>query len=86
MSDIKSAMEDEIDQNIKNCEKSYGSTLRFGSVVQFMHVQSQKFLTFFSEKSLQGDNENMAVGLGDEYNQNTFLGFCLCTIFNKVKF
>ena len=73
-------MNDEVKQNFDLCQKTYGTPVRFNQIIQLLHVQSQKFLTYFPKSSSKYEPDNLAVELGDEYSDNT--KFRLLSVYN----
>ena len=59
------SLEGEIKTNIQTYSNLKGQPLRFGSVVQFQHLWSQKFLTLFSSENAEFEKDNLKVSLSD---------------------
>jgi Inositol 1,4,5-trisphosphate/ryanodine receptor len=64
-------MYDELELNQELCAKSYGTPVKFNQIIQLLHIQSQKFLTFLPTQSSEYETDNMAVELGDRYCDET---------------
>lgn len=73
-------MNDEVMLNLELCKNSYGTPVRFNQIIQLLHVQSQKFLTFYPKKSSEFETDNLAVELGNEYSDET--KFRLLPVYN----
>ena len=73
-------MYDELDDNLDLLKKYNGTPVKFGSYVQFLHMDSQKFLGFSPNRSSQSEPDNLAVELADEFSDLT--KFKLLPVFN----
>jgi len=77
---ILKEMYDELDDNLEILKKNNGTDVKFGSQVQFLHVDSQKFMSFMPHKSSIIEPDNLGVELSDEFSDLTV--FKLLAVFN----
>lgn len=73
-------MFDELDDNLEILKRNNSLHVKFGTHVQFFHLESQQFLSFFPNQSSSLEPENLAVGLSDEFSDLTT--FKLLPVFN----
>lgn len=73
-------MYDELDDNLEILKRNNSQYIKFGNQVQFLHIESQKFLGFLPMKSANVEPDNLALELVDEFSDST--AFKLLPVFN----
>ena len=64
-------IDEEISINESNWAKVKGQEIKFGQVIQLLHVNSNKYLRYNSETPAYFEPENYAVLLSEEYSEET---------------
>lgn len=70
---LNEILEGEIQSNLINYQKNYGNPIRFGSVVYFQHVASQKFLTVIYTETGIMEKYSFKVALTDFPNDYSYI-------------
>lgn len=73
-------MFDELDDNLEILKRTNSQHVKFGNQVQFLHLETHKFLAFCPNKSSYVEPDNLAVELVDEFSDLTT--FKLLPVFN----
>ena len=73
-------MFDELDDNLEILKRTNAQHVKFGNQVQFLHLESHKFLSFCPGKSSFVEPDNLAIELVDEFSDLTT--FKLLPVFN----
>lgn len=73
-------MYDELDDNLEILKRNNSQYVKFGNQVQFLHIETQKFLGFLPMKSANVEPDNLALELVDEFSDLT--AFKLLPVFN----
>lgn len=73
-------MYNEVNDNYGILQRNNGRSLKFANSVQFLHLESQRFLSFVPTKSSVFEPECLAIELADEYSPLSI--FKLLPVFN----
>lgn len=73
-------MYNELDDNLEILRRNNAQPIKFGNMVQFLHVETQKFLGFVPSKNSAIEPDNLAIELMDEFSDLTT--FKLLPVFN----
>lgn len=73
-------MYNELDDNLEILRRNNSQPVKFGNMVQFLHVETQKFLGFVPSKNSSVEPDNLVIELRDEFSDLTT--FKLLPVFN----
>lgn len=68
---LEESLGGEMKTNIQTYAHFKGQTIKFGSLIQLEHVQSQKFLTLHPDKNSEGERDHLKISLEDFANEHS---------------